>query len=332
MKNLLILVLITISVLSCKKEGCTEPTATNYNEDAKKDDGSCIFPTPAWTSDFTPPSGADLSASDLESPAYFRMMKATSTNGVDWTANGTIITDQGNVPDMVLKNDSIFLYYTGWNVGTIQNRTVLAVSGDQGVTWVFKHISLLGYGSGELVNNGDPDVILLEDGTIRMFITTVHNTKKSVLCYESSDGINFIYVDVATHSSSNDMFDSNTFFFNGGWHQLTISGVGTTHFHSTSADGVHFTSDGSLTFNNGAGDHFASNGFVDGTNYRLFTSFLPDQDLFSFLSTNGASWTPEPGIRLNFGTVAGEGSYLKDPAVVKLANGTYFMVYVTRIP
>ncbi|MBL7898430.1 MAG: hypothetical protein JNJ99_07835 [Crocinitomicaceae bacterium] len=31
---------------SCKKEGCTDSTATNFDADAKKDDGSCIFPEP----------------------------------------------------------------------------------------------------------------------------------------------------------------------------------------------------------------------------------------------------------------------------------------------
>lgn len=30
---------------SCKKKGCTDPTATNYDSKAKKDDGSCVFPT-----------------------------------------------------------------------------------------------------------------------------------------------------------------------------------------------------------------------------------------------------------------------------------------------
>jgi hypothetical protein len=34
-----------VSFSSCKKEGCTDPKATNYNEKAKKDDGSCEYPT-----------------------------------------------------------------------------------------------------------------------------------------------------------------------------------------------------------------------------------------------------------------------------------------------
>jgi len=39
------LVAATISVTSCKKKGCTDATATNYSEEAKKDDGSCEYPT-----------------------------------------------------------------------------------------------------------------------------------------------------------------------------------------------------------------------------------------------------------------------------------------------
>ncbi|MCC5922192.1 MAG: hypothetical protein JJT77_00285 [Crocinitomicaceae bacterium] len=36
---------LAVSAVSCRKEGCTDPNAINYNEDAKKDDGSCTFAT-----------------------------------------------------------------------------------------------------------------------------------------------------------------------------------------------------------------------------------------------------------------------------------------------
>ncbi len=42
-KTLLIAALLATAV-ACKKEGCTDPAATNYNEEAKKDDGSCTYP------------------------------------------------------------------------------------------------------------------------------------------------------------------------------------------------------------------------------------------------------------------------------------------------
>lgn len=36
-------VILTLLSVGCKKEGCTAETAVNYDEDAKKDDGSCIY-------------------------------------------------------------------------------------------------------------------------------------------------------------------------------------------------------------------------------------------------------------------------------------------------
>lgn len=46
-KFLFLLLLCMVTILtSCKKEGCTDSTATNYDKDARKDNGTCIFPDP----------------------------------------------------------------------------------------------------------------------------------------------------------------------------------------------------------------------------------------------------------------------------------------------
>lgn len=41
--NLILIAALLLVIVSCKKEGCTDSSASNYNEDAKKDNGSCTY-------------------------------------------------------------------------------------------------------------------------------------------------------------------------------------------------------------------------------------------------------------------------------------------------
>ena len=43
MKKILTIVLLATFFIACNKEGCTDPTATNYNADASTDDGTCTI-------------------------------------------------------------------------------------------------------------------------------------------------------------------------------------------------------------------------------------------------------------------------------------------------
>ncbi|MEZ4937786.1 MAG: hypothetical protein R2799_09365 [Crocinitomicaceae bacterium] len=44
MKKLLFFsILVSLLTISCKKEGCTEPNATNYDPKAEENDGSCVY-------------------------------------------------------------------------------------------------------------------------------------------------------------------------------------------------------------------------------------------------------------------------------------------------
>ena len=45
---LMMAIATTISLTSCKTDGCTDPTATNYDDKADNDDGSCTFERDAF--------------------------------------------------------------------------------------------------------------------------------------------------------------------------------------------------------------------------------------------------------------------------------------------
>lgn len=78
------------TMTSCKKEGCTDATATNYSEEAKKDDGSCTY---ANTAGLVSKSGV-ISANETwtADKMYLLDGKVYVANGVTLTIEaGTII-------------------------------------------------------------------------------------------------------------------------------------------------------------------------------------------------------------------------------------------------
>ena len=46
---------LSLFAIACKKEGCTDPNATNYSAEAKDDDGSCQYPEPMTSFDISAP-------------------------------------------------------------------------------------------------------------------------------------------------------------------------------------------------------------------------------------------------------------------------------------
>ena len=81
MKNIKLPFFIAILALglfnSCGTDGCTDPTATNYNSDATKDDGSCEYPTTEYKLSGTLAADQTLDAS------------------VVWTLEGRVIVPSG---------------------------------------------------------------------------------------------------------------------------------------------------------------------------------------------------------------------------------------------
>lgn len=84
---------LTLGTVSCKKEGCTDETATNYDSKAKKDDGSCEF-TDAATAEGTVNKAGFITANETWTAdnIYIITGKVVVESGVTLTINpGTIV-------------------------------------------------------------------------------------------------------------------------------------------------------------------------------------------------------------------------------------------------
>lgn len=260
-------------------------------------------------------------------------MTATSSDGINFTRTNTVVTDQANVPDLVMTPDgTLYLYYAGWEVGDRENVAAVAISSDQGATWEFHQINYTG--EHPMAHSSDPDIVLLADGTFRLFSTSDINNGQMEAIYvsDSTDGIHFANKGVAFQANPSSL-DSNTFLVDDIWHMYTLSFKSMKSYHATSTDGVNFTKQNLSEYKIDQYQMVMSNVLLFDDLYRMYAFSPQSQDIRSFTSTDGTTWTPETGIRLALDqSSTQESEFVKDPAVIKLLDGTYLMVYVTQIP
>ena len=99
-----LLFIFSIFTFSCKKEGCTDPQADNYNKNANTDDGSCTYPLDELQIKINPSYGTQsfyLDSSYQTDEGYtvkftdLKFYLSDLTNGQD-TLNGASLYDYRN--------------------------------------------------------------------------------------------------------------------------------------------------------------------------------------------------------------------------------------------
>jgi|GEM_PF-1431545 hypothetical protein len=305
--------------------------ATNYEGDV------IYFNVNPFTSDFDAPEGEAEEHDGDETPGARRILSAYSDDGIVWTKTNEIVTDQADVPELVIDDEGVlYMYYYGWEVGDYTNEPAVAISYDDGETWVFKYMDFDGFsGKG---TTADPD-LLYEDGLFRMYGTVLDEGHLKLVYGESMDGIHFNYIEDAFSVDDYPAGVANTYRSDDVWHMLSLASLGEeglesgTHWYATSTDGNAFDLIETLSFDVD-GDNYVSGNVVpidDGFRFYAFTPM--GTPIRSFWSDDGVNWELEEYEHITLAEDNGlEDHYVGEPDVIQLPDGRYFMVYVTLIP
>jgi hypothetical protein len=289
-------------------------------------------------SEFTPPRGGVSGPG----PAPMRLMIATSRDGLNFERKNLIVADQGAVPDLVVdSNGWIWLYYQAWNAGGVQNPVAVALSKDNGASWTFRRTRLEGFERAK-PDPCDPEIQLLPDGTFRLYTTWPGPARHPVtwLC-ESRDGVNFQRVGVAFAPEGAHALDPSVLRIGDTWHLFAGGGRGPEeNWHATSPDGRTFTTGQPRRFNAFGMGVMMANGIAvpDGWRFYGFNNKRPGRPhrIVSFFTRDGKDWSTDDGARLEatggLPALEDPSAGPHDPAIGRLKDGTYFMIYVARIP
>ena len=92
------IIFLSISIVACKKKGCTDPNADNYNVEAQKDDGSCAF-------------------AEVNVPTTYSFTDANGNNTVDYAEQ----------TDLINQLDELLTYAESGTSGTLSFSTLYAM-------------------------------------------------------------------------------------------------------------------------------------------------------------------------------------------------------------
>ena len=293
-------------------------------------------PTPYYQNDFTPPSGkADKPWPGDYGPWNTRLMMATSVDGLTWTRTNKVIADQADVPDIIMKDGKLMVYFVTY-AKEVRNKIAVAISQDYGATWLFKKTTIPIPAT--WASAVDPKVVILDDGSLRLYFTSDPNDggKQRTYSATSVDGINFKF-DTGTRLlvEKQSVLDPTVLKIGDKWHLFAGGAGNNANYHAVSSDGIDFTREADLKLTENL---MMSNGVALKSGYRFYVfENNPVTDTFSpsiksIFSSDGKEWTTEAGQRLKLDTTGGfESAFVKDCGILQLPDKSYLMVYVTVI-
>ncbi len=275
-----------------------------------------------WVSDVTPASGPGSApgGSRGDGPWNHRLLIAVSSDGVNWAKTYTILSDQASVPDVIVDRDGYTrVYYVDYYNGGI----VVAISRDLG-SWIYVRVK--GLNSSWV----DPSIAILPDGRFRLYASYMPpgGQQNKIISAVSDDGVYFVAEPGVRFEWSGVVTDPDIIYVDGKWVMYVEVGGGGSQkiLMLTSEDGLNFELEGEVRVE----------GHVPclirvGNVFRLYVHRGDFSSILVYYSRDLREWTG-PEVVLERGEPGSLDVYgVADPAVAKLPNGTYIMVYKTWI-
>ena len=287
-----------------------------------------MHPTPEsgverrWVSDVTPASGPGVPPPGIrgDGPWNHRLLVAVSHDGLNWSKTYRILADQASVPDVIVDmNGYVRVYYVDYfNLGI-----VVAISKDL-ENWTY--IKVKGINESWV----DPSIVILPDGRFRLYASymPLHGKQNKILSAISDDGIHFRVEPGIRYKGKESITDPDVIYADGKWVMfLDVLSLPEPKI-------LMLTSEDGLTFKEKAEIHVEGQVpclIRHGKGYRLYLHRKDASSILAYYSEDLEKWGNMTAV-LNSGQPGSLDEYgVADPAVAKLPNGTYIMVYKTWI-
>ncbi len=257
---------------------------------------------------------------DENGPYYHKVYKATSKDGLNYKRVKEVVLDKASVPDVVKNSDGHLFVYAVDGSGRSDTDVMVAISKDNGKTFDKGSIRIIGKGDIEAL--ADPQVVLADDGRIRLFYVVFPKNKppldesgkpiptgdkikiKSAL---SKDGFNFEEEEGSRYETTDIITDSDIVKIGSKWFMYLSEGR--KNVATSSVDGKTFKLEKTIREEGSISKTVA----IGGNKYR---QFFCEKGISSAITTDGLSWTDESGSRLK----EDPGEIICDPSPVRVGD------------
>ncbi len=247
---------------------------------------------------------------DRKGPYFHTIMKTTSADGRSFSPEAEAVFEHTSVPDVLRLPDGKIALYAVDGAGRSRSGLLVAFSDDEGNSWKAGSVQLATMAGH--VGAADPEVVLLPDGTVRMYYVifpqpNVHTGNNQIWSALSSDGIHFVEEEGIRFTYER-LTDPDVAKIGQKW--FIYFSQGPRLVAASSGDGKTFTLEKTIR-EQGSVSNTVSLG---NTQWR---QYYCNDGIKSAVSSDGLNWRDESGVRIT----ADAGSMVCDPAPLKVEGG-----------